>query len=247
MSTVVTTPEEVLKQHVSDVLAQVLPLLDTLHTLPFHNAWLESSPGVHYQSLLQQMEDLLLLCWEALKQQKAESLENLNQEVLQWWNSQQKRSPNSIQRHYYALHESLADWSQQALPCTLGLSGQWSDYIFFVLTQEKHLLARLCNDTSSQETQLLAAQYLKQMQQIADSAPHALCSDFFALLSVFTQESVFLPVLASSPNKSSSPSTTSSHQQLKHFYSGLKKSSPWKQHATEYCAILKQENTVEES
>ena len=62
------TTTESLRNEISRLLQEIIPVLDAIHTLPFRNLWLEQSPGQEYVQLLIQIEKWMLWFWQKLQQ-----------------------------------------------------------------------------------------------------------------------------------------------------------------------------------
>ena len=222
------TPLESIQTEVSRLLQGVIPVLEALHTFPFHNRWLKDSPGDEYVNLMQQIEKWLLWLWEQVQNHPPASLP---QAVLVW-ESQQTRQHEGVLAHYYRFYEALAVWSQNGVENALKKTG-WSGYIGFILTQESHLLAKRWAGTAPpqrEERTLIAQHYLKQMQQVHDLDPHLLCVDFFILMGVFTQKSYFIPHLTFPPLEQPSPA--------EQFFETLKNAKSWSAQANPYLEWL---------
>ena len=188
-------PEIWLKEEASSQLEKIIDALNAAYTMPFECIWLEEELGQNYLEILKEMESLLLLIWGQSKEGNITKIEH----AVLVWHGRQQRSSKNILRRYYRLHEQLAEWGSSPEAKSFGLLGTWKDYLFFVMTLEPNFLKKVSStkeSSSSAELEKFAIHYLQKIQMLHRASPHALCADFFTWLSPFTQESVFLPVLA---------------------------------------------------
>lgn len=218
---------------VARLLQGVIPVLDALHTFPFHNSWLKDSPGQEYMDLMRALEKWLLWLWQKLEKNNPA---HVKQTVI-FWDSQQTRQHDGMLQRYYRFYEALAAWFQESAGDSK--KGGWTGYIGFLLNHEPHLLARHWAGTASppkEELELIAEQYLYQMQQVHDLDPHLLCLDFFVLMGVFTRKSYFIPHLtfASMQEESSPPQ----------FFDRLKNTKNWSEQASDYLDWLQNRRKV---
>ena len=188
------SPEKWLKEEASLQLGKIIDALNSAHNMPFHCAWLERDLAVNYLEMLKGMESLLLLIWSQLK---SISISKLDHEVMVWY-TRQKRSQKNILSCYYRHQEYLTEWANTPEVKLYGLSGNWSDYLLFVMAFEKNLLTKASSgkiSMSATNREAIATLFLRKMQMIYNAEPHQLCIDFFTCISPFTQESVSLPYL----------------------------------------------------
>ena len=173
-------------------LEKIIDALNAAHTMPFHCTWLEKDFGRNYLEMLKGMESLLLLIWSQLK---STGISKIEHEVMVW-NAKQKRSQKNILSCYYRHQEYLTEWANKPEVKLYGLSGNWSDYLLFVMAFEKNLLTKASSGKipiSARNREAIATLFLRKMQMIYNAEPHKLCIDFFTCISPFTQESVSLP------------------------------------------------------
>lgn len=183
-----------LKQEISHLIEQIILWLDTIYSLPFHNNWLTEPPGKEYLQLLLKVETFLLWSWNGLENQDFENFVY----QMQQWEGQQMRSSRSLLRDYYCFYEALGNWSQVQSDPILRGEGQWYDFIFSTLWGENHMLNRLSGSSYSpakEELELLAQQYLSQMQTIGKGDPYPLSESLFTFIGGVTQKSYFVPRL----------------------------------------------------
>ena len=186
------SPEKWLKEEVSRQLGKIIDALNSAHNMPFHCAWLERDLAMNYLEMLKGMESLLLLIWSQLK---SISISKIEHEVMVWY-ARQKRSQKNILNCYYRHQEYLTEWANTPEVKLYGLSGNWSDYLLFVMAFEKNLLTKAASGKiymSISNREAIATLFLRKMQMIYNAEPHKLCIDFFTCISPFTQESVYLP------------------------------------------------------
>ncbi|MDC0188468.1 hypothetical protein OAJ61_01570 [bacterium] len=186
------TTEKWLKEEASWQLGKIIDALNSAHNMPFHCAWLERDLAMNYLEMLKGMESLLLLIWSQLKNISISKIEH----QVMVWDARQKRSQKNILSCYYRHQEYLSEWANTPEVKLYGLSGNWSDYMLFVMTFEKNLLTKASSGKirmSARDRESIAILFLRKMQMIYNAEPHQLCIDFFTYISPFTQESVSLP------------------------------------------------------
>ena len=186
------TPEKWLKEEASWQLEKIIDALNSAHNMPFHCAWLERDLALNYLEMLKGMESLLLLVWS---QMKNISISKIEDQVIVWY-ARQKRSQKNILSCYYRHQEYLKEWANTPEVQSYGLSGNWGDYLLFVMAFEKNLLTKASSGKiymSARDRESIATLFLRKMQMIYNADPHQLCIDFFTCISPFTQESVSLP------------------------------------------------------
>ena len=186
------SPEKWLKEEASWQLGKIIDALNSAHNMPFHCAWLERDLAMNYLEMLKGMESLLLLIWSQLK---SISISKIEHQVIVWY-ARQKRSQKNILSRYYRHQEYLNEWANTPEVKLYGLSGNWRDYLLFVMAFEKNLLTKASSgkiSISVRNREAIATLFLRKMQMIYNAEPHQLCIDFFTCISPFTQESVSLP------------------------------------------------------
>ena len=226
-----TPPEIWLKEEASSLLEKIIDALNAAYTMPLECIWLEEELVQNYLEILKEMESLLLLIWGQLKEGNITKIEH---KVLVWYGRQQRSSKN-ILRRYYRLHEQLTEWESSPDAKSFGLSGTWKDYLLFVMTLERNFLTMgsfTKESSSSAELEKFTIHYLQKIQMLHRASPHALCADFFTWLSPFTQESVFLPVLATNDVLETKSATFES------FRSQLLQSQEWEKLSGLYLKLL---------
>jgi len=185
---------ESLKNEVSRLLQQTIPVLEVFHTLPFHNLWLHRAPGKQCLQFLNQTEKILLWCWQRLQDDEPERWQL---EIFSW-GGKQARKPDGLLQQYYQFYEALGNWAQQQSEDALRGCGMWNDYICFVLCHEPHLLKHYASAAVApqrEELELIAQHYLTQMQLIHKLDLYILCLDVFTFFGIFTRKSYFIPQL----------------------------------------------------
>ncbi|MBF0279043.1 MAG: hypothetical protein HQM13_14680 [SAR324 cluster bacterium] len=225
---------ESLKIEVSRLLQQVIPVLEACYTLPFRSLWLNQKPGKHYLQFLIQTEKILLWSWQRLNQNEQEEL---HFEILSWL-GRQERKPDGLLKSYYLFYEALGDWVQQTDGSSSG-SGRWEDYIFYVLCHENHFLKRTAFASVTpqhEDLELIAQQYLAQMQLICELDLFILCLDVFTFFGVFTRKSYFIPQLTFPATEYNEASSISRFEK---FRIRLKESAHWSESANEYLQTFK--------
>ncbi len=219
-----------LKNEVSRLLQQIIPVLEVFHTLPFQNLWLDRAPGKQCLQFLNQTEKILLWCWQRLQSGEQERWQL---EIVSW-RGNQERKPDGLLQQYYQFYEALGNWAQQQSEDSLRGRGRWQDYIFFVLSHEKHLLKHYSSAAVApqrEELELIAQHYLRQMQVIHQLDLSILCLDVFTFFGIFTRKSYFIPQLTfplveKDENASVSP--------FEEFCQRLQVSEEWSEFAAEY-------------
>ena len=185
-------PEEWLKEESSWQLGKIIDALHAADTMPFHCAWLERDLGRNYLEMIKGMESLLLMIWGQLN---SSSISKVEQQVMVWY-GQQKRSQKNILSSYYRHQEHLTEWASSPEAQSYGLSGNWTDYLLYVMAVETNHLTKVSSgiiSLTARESEAIATLFLRKMQMIYIAEPHQLCIDFFTWISPFTQESVSLP------------------------------------------------------
>ena len=186
------SPREWLKDEASSQLEKIIDALNAAHTMPFNCPWLEKDLGRDYIEMLKGMESLLLMIWSQLN---SSSISNIEHQITVWY-GRQLRSKKNILSGYYSLQEHIKEWACTSKAQAYGLSGKWSDYLLFVMVDEKNYLTKASSGRiflSTSELEEVATLFLSKMQMIYFAEPHQLCIEFFTWLSPFTQESVSLP------------------------------------------------------
>ncbi|MGK5092848.1 hypothetical protein WDW89_12635 [Deltaproteobacteria bacterium TL4] len=225
-----------LNSQISELLQQITVPLDLLHSLPFEHPWLKESLGRALTDILKEMEALLLYCWKRLQ---THTVERLQQEIEVWYVTQ-KRSPAGILQQYYQFHEDLLNWCMKPEITGLCLENTWCDYVFYQTLHTPHLLKRLIPYPAHYdlvELLLIAENHLDVMQKISSVELYWLCFEFFQFLSVFTQDSVFLPFLhwKKETGNTDDPSVSLKIHEL---YQQFKTASNWRQCVEFYLDVL---------
>jgi len=148
---------------------KVIPILDTIHKLPFNNEWLNCSPGKYYLQFLIESENFLLWCWQFIENAQIEKL----QANLLSWESEQTRNSDSLLNKYYQFYESINDWRHHQTAFELNGGNTWKDFTYFFL--------------------IIASQYLLLMQKISDFDSHYYCFKLFTYIGILTRKSYFIP------------------------------------------------------
>jgi len=229
------TPATPLKREVSRILQLVIPVLDAIYAIPFNDQRFQHSPGREYVRFMHRIEETLLLFWKRLQER---NLSALCHEVLVW-QACQKRSSESLLRHYYQFYEALGAWMQGSSQIAFSGLGTWNDYVFCMLVDKDGFLSQGINSNKPpqrEELELIATRYLEHMQLISELDAYELCADFFTFIASFTQESYFIPQLTfSSPKSSSNPT----HQELQTLRDRFAQSEHWSDCGSDYLSALK--------
>ncbi|MBF0289791.1 MAG: hypothetical protein HQM14_18410 [SAR324 cluster bacterium] len=237
------TTLEALQEEVSRLLQQIIPVLDAVHTLPFHSEWPSQSPAKFYLQCLSQAEKFLLYCWKRLQQNHND---HLHIEILSW-DGEQMRDSESVLQQYYQFYEALGNWAQQQSINFFAGDGIWEDYIVFVSCHENNVLRRCSRSglaPQQDELELLAQHYLMQMQLVSELDLYSFCVDLFTLVGAFTRKSYFIPFFTFSA-PSESPGEVGIY--CKKFYELIKNSTTWPDLTQEYLQFLMQLETKQSS
>ena len=224
------SPEKWLKEEASLQLGKIIDALNSAHNMPFHCAWLEMDLAKNYLEMLKGMESLLLLIWSQLK---SISISKIEHEVMVWY-ARQKRSQKNILSCYYRHQEYLTEWANTPEVELYGLSGNWRDYLLFVMTFEKNLLTKAASGKiymSISNREAIATLFLRKMQMIYIAEPHEICIDFFTLISTFTQENVSLSHHGNDAKQTKFPT-------FNKFRSELTKTNQWSSLSKMYLDVL---------
>ena len=225
--------ESMFKNDISQLIQQILPVLDALHTLPFSNEWLQDACGASYCQFLKQTETWLLWIWQQLQRRDTRQLS----EEVKLWESQQHRKTNGVLQQYYRVYEALGTWAHQRVDHPLRGEGQWSNYIVYVLFTEPHFLKKLTkppNSSRPEHLELVTQHYLQQMQIIYDLDPYSVAVELFTMLGTWTQKSYFVPYLEFETIERCM-GLAAEHREL---IQNLKESNDWAELAFDYLEVL---------